>query len=120
MNPEERQIHRQLTVKSLVDVYFSWVRQNVNKVTAKSKTHNGFMYSLNQEKYLRTFLSDGEVPMDNNGLSTLFRTYFIRSIQVDTPLVFYNLASHVFYGCYTNSHNQTIPFVILQDFQIPY
>ena len=41
MNPEERQIHRQLTVKPLVDVYFSWVKQNVNKVTAKSKTHNG-------------------------------------------------------------------------------
>ncbi len=54
------------------------------------------------------------------GLSTLFRTYFIRSILVDTPLVFYNLAIHVFYGCYTNSHSQTIPFVILQDFQIPY
>lgn len=26
MNPEERQIHRQFTVKPLVDVYFSWVR----------------------------------------------------------------------------------------------
>lgn len=54
------------------------------------------------------------------GLSTPYRTYFIRSILVDTPLVFHNLASHVFYGCYANSHSQTIPFVILQDFQIPY
>lgn len=87
MNPEERQTHRQLTVKPLVDVYFSWVRQNVNKVTAKGKTHNGFMYSLNQEKYLRTFLSDGEVPMDNNAAEQSIRGFCIGKknwVMIDT------------------------------------
>ena len=87
MNPEERQIHRQLTVKPLVDVYFSWVRQNVNKVPAKSKTHNGFMYSLNQEKYLRTFLSDGEAPMDNNAAEQSIRGFCIGKknwVMIDT------------------------------------
>lgn len=87
MDPKERQIHRQLTVKPLVDVYFSWVRQNVNKVTAKSKTHNGFTYSLNQEKYLRTFLSDGEVPMDNNAAEQSIRGFCIGKknwVMIDT------------------------------------
>ena len=66
MTSEERLKHRQLTVKPLVDAYFAWVKENISKVTAKGKTHNGFSYSINQEKYLRVFLEDGEVPMDNN------------------------------------------------------
>ena len=65
---EERLRHRQLTVKPLVDAYFAWAKQNQQSVPAKSKTANGLTYSLNQEKYLRTFLEDGEVPMDNNDL----------------------------------------------------
>lgn len=55
-----------LTVKPLVDAYFAWIKQNTNKVPVKGKTHNGFTYSLNQEKYLRRFLKDGEIPIDNN------------------------------------------------------
>ena len=66
MDLEQRLEHRSLTVKPLVDAYFAWVKQNLTKVPGKSKTANGFNYSLNQEKYLRYFLEDGEVPMDNN------------------------------------------------------
>lgn len=66
MNSEERLKHRQLTVKPLVDAYFAWVKQNIERVPAKSKTSNGFSYSINQEQYLRRFLEDGEVPLDNN------------------------------------------------------
>ena len=66
LSAEERQKHRQLTVKPLVDAYFAWVKQYLPSVPAKSKTANGFTYSINQEKYLRVFLEDGEVPLDNN------------------------------------------------------
>lgn len=66
MTSEERLEHRQLTVKPLVDAYFTWVKQNIEKVPAKGKTANGLHYSVNQEKYLRTFLENGEVPLDNN------------------------------------------------------
>jgi len=34
-------------------------------VPQKSKTWEGFNYSLNQEKYLKVFLDDGEVPLAN-------------------------------------------------------
>jgi transposase len=87
MNPEERLSHRQLIVKPLVDAYFTWVKQNILKVAAKSKTANGFSYSLNQERYLRTFLEDGEVPMDNNAAEQSIRSFCIGKknwVMIDT------------------------------------
>lgn len=72
---EERLRHRQLTVKPLIDAYFAWAKQNQQSVPAKSKTANGLTYSLNQEKYLRTFLEDGEVPMDNNAAEQSIRPF---------------------------------------------
>ena len=83
----ERLKHRQLTVKPLVDAYFAWVKENVGKVTAKGKTHNGFSYSINQEKYLRVFLEDGEVPMDNNAAEQSIRSFCVGKknwVMIDT------------------------------------
>mgnify|MGYP002530621108 CR=1 FL=1 len=56
-----------------MDAYFAWVKENMNKVPAKSKTHNGFSYLINQEKYLGVFLEDGDVPMDNNSAEQSIR-----------------------------------------------
>lgn len=36
-----------------------------------------FPYALNQEKYLRVFLSDGEVPVDNNASERAIRGFCI-------------------------------------------
>ena len=77
MSPEERCRYRQLTVKLLADAYYAWVGQNLIKVLPKSKTANGFTYSLNQEKYLRCFLEDGEVPLDNNAAEQTIRPFYI-------------------------------------------
>ena len=87
MTPEERLKHRQLTVKPLVDAYFAWAKQNVSAVTPKSKTANGLTYSINQEKYLRTFLEDGEVPMDNNSAEQAIRPFCVGKknwVMIDT------------------------------------
>ena len=84
---EERLKHRQLTVKPLVDAYFAWAKQNQQSVPAKSKTANGLTYSLNQEKYLRTFLEDGEVPMDNNAAEQSIRPFCVGKknwVMIDT------------------------------------
>ena len=56
---------------------FAWVKQNLHCVPAKSKTANGLTYSLNQEKYLRTFLEDGAVPMDNNAAEQSIRPFCV-------------------------------------------
>lgn len=87
MSPEERLQHRRLTVKPLVDAYFAWVKQNLTKVPAKSKTANGFSYSINQEQYLRTFLEDGEVPIDNNAAERSIRGFCVGKknwVMIDT------------------------------------
>ena len=83
----ERRNRRQLSVKPLVEAYFTWVRENLLKVPQKSKTWEGFNYSLNQEKYLKVFLDDGEVPMDNNAAEQSIRGFCIGKknwVMIDT------------------------------------
>ena len=84
---EERMIRRQLNVKPLVEAYFVWVRENLPKVPQKSKTWEGFNHSLSQEKYLKVFLDDGEVPMDNNAAEQSIRGFCIGKknwVMIDT------------------------------------
>ena len=84
---QERMIRRQLSVKPLVEAYFVWVRETLPKVPQKSKTWEGFNYSLNQEKYLKVFLDDGEVPMDNNAAEQSIRGFCIGKknwVMIDT------------------------------------
>ncbi len=83
----ERMIRRQLSVRPLVEAYFVWVRETLPKVPQKSKTWEGFNYSLNQEKYLKVFLDDGEVPMDNNAAEQSIRGFCIgkkNRVMIDT------------------------------------
>lgn len=39
------------------------------------RTFKGLQYCINQEKYLRVFLSDGNVPMDNNRAEQAIRPF---------------------------------------------
>jgi len=94
MPPKERLEHRQLTVKPLVDAYFSWIKQNEGKVSAKSKTHNGLTYSMNQEKYLKVFLDDGEVPMDNNSAEQSIRSFCVGKNYVLNQVMCCNSLAH--------------------------
>ncbi len=77
LSQAERYEHRQLTVKPLVEAYFAWVHKVEPNVLANSKTHKGLQYSINQEQYLKVFLEDGEVPMDNNTAEQLIRGFCI-------------------------------------------
>ena len=36
-----------------------------------------FTYALNQEKYLQVFLTDGDVPMDNNASERAIRGFYV-------------------------------------------
>ena len=44
-------------------------------VPPKSETGKGLAYVINQEKYLRVFLDDGEVPIDNSASERAIRTF---------------------------------------------
>ena len=64
LSSEERLVQRQVVVKPLVDALFVYLKQHESEVGTE-KLREAFTYALNQEKYLRVFLTDGDVPMDN-------------------------------------------------------
>lgn len=83
---EERRDHCQWSVRPLV-AYFVWIKENLPKVPQKSKTWEGFQYSIHQERYLKVFLDDGEVPMDNNAAEQSIREFCIGKknwVMIDT------------------------------------
>ena len=85
--PDERKEKRQLIVKPLVEAYFAWCHDNERRVASKNKTANGISYSLNQEKYLKVFLDDPYVPLDNNSAEQSIRNFCIGKknfVMIDT------------------------------------
>lgn len=84
---EEREKRRQVSVRPLVEAYFEWLKENIRRIPKKGKTWEGFQYSLNQEKYLKVFLDDGEVPMHNNAAEQSIRGFCIGKknwVMIDT------------------------------------
>ena len=74
---EERLQKRQTIVKPLVEAYFAWVKENHSKVLKGTKTEKGMQYSINQEKYLKTFLDYPDVPMDNNAAEQSIKNFCV-------------------------------------------
>lgn len=77
LSPKERYEQRKDKIAPLVDEYFEWVKENRPKVTRQSKTGKAFTYSVEQEQYLREFLTDGNIPMDNNAAERAIRPFTI-------------------------------------------
>ena len=64
--PSERKKRRKSLVKPLVDTFFEWCRKSIDRIPPSSETADGIKYCINQEKYLRVFLDDPQIPLDNN------------------------------------------------------
>lgn len=77
LSSEERLKQRQLIIKPLVDALFVYLKQHNGEIATKGKLSEAFTYLLNQEKYLRVFLTDGDVPMDNNASERAIRGFCI-------------------------------------------
>ena len=75
LSSDERLKQRQAVIKPLVDAFFAYLKTiNVSK---KDKFGDTVRYALNQEKYLRVFLTDGDVPIDNNASERAIRGFCI-------------------------------------------
>lgn len=75
LSSDERLKQRQVVIKPLVDTFFTYLKTiNVSK---KDKFGDAIGYALNQEKYLRVFLTDGDVPIDNNASERAIRGFCI-------------------------------------------
>ena len=77
LSSEERLVQRQLVIRPLVDALFAYLKQKEPTVPKSGQLHKAYTYILNQEKYLRVFLEDGEVPLDNNASERAIRGFCI-------------------------------------------
>lgn len=61
------------------DAFFTWIHKTAEDTTLllSDDTYKGIHYCINQEKELRVFLQDGEVPMDNNCAERTIRGFTI-------------------------------------------
>ena len=75
LSSDERLKQRQAVIKPLVDAFLVYLKTiNVSK---KDKFGDAVGYARNQEKYLRVFLTDGDVPIDNNASERAIRGFCI-------------------------------------------
>lgn len=79
LSSDERLQKRQKEIRPLVEEFFAWAKEQVAQCTVppKTKTGQGLNYLINQEPYLKVFLSDGDVPIDNSASERSIRTFCI-------------------------------------------
>ena len=77
LTAEERYDRRQREVKPLVEAYFAWVHEQEPTTIVSKYTREGLNYSMNQEKYLKVFLEDGNIPIDNSATERAIRPFTI-------------------------------------------
>lgn len=75
---EERLRNRRESVAPLVDAYFSWLKGIDTAVMDKSgELYKAIQYSINQEEFLRRFLEDPLIPLDNNDAERSIRKFCV-------------------------------------------
>ena len=66
-----------MVIRPLVDALFAYIKLHRDEVSSVSALGKAITYALNQETYLRVFLEDGDVPMDNNASERAIRGFCI-------------------------------------------
>lgn len=75
---QERLNGRKADVSEKVNAYFAFIRTfDLNDPLLSERTKDAVTYSLNQEDYLRRFLEDGRVPIDNGETERRIRSFAI-------------------------------------------
>lgn len=79
LSSQERLQKRQEEIRPMVEEFFAWTKEQVEQCTVppKTKTGQGLNYLINQEAYLKVFLTDGDVPIDNSASERAIRTFCI-------------------------------------------
>lgn len=73
---EERLAYRKEKIEPLVNEFFEWAKENVDKVVTE-KTRIALNYAINQELYLRQFLTRGIIPLDNSDAERSIRSFCV-------------------------------------------
>jgi transposase len=71
--PEERQHLRQTRAKPIADQLHAWLMQQRHKIPNSSATAKAIDYCLKRWAALTRYLSDGQIPIDNNWIENQIR-----------------------------------------------
>ena len=76
-SPEERYAERQKQSKPLLEAFFGWLHTLEGSVNRTSKIGEAVLYALNQEKYLKAYLEDGHLSIDNSAAERAVKNFAI-------------------------------------------
>ena len=76
-SPEERYAERQKQSKPLLEAFFGWLHTLEGSVNRSSKIGESVLYALNQEKYLKAYLEDGHLSIDNSAAERAIKNFAI-------------------------------------------
>ena len=71
--PAQRKAQRDVTVRPLVDAFFTWAGEQNAKLEGRGLVATALGYSLRHEAALRRFLDDGRLRMENNAAERALR-----------------------------------------------
>ena len=76
---EEILNNRKASVKPLVDSFFAWVKPiyESGALDKSGKTYHAVQYAVNQETYLRKFLDNALIPLDNNDAERSIKAFCV-------------------------------------------
>jgi transposase len=78
LNSDDRTALRKEKVKPKVDRFFEYVHSlEASDRIFSNRMSKAITYAVNQEEYLRQFLSDGYIPIDNGHVERVIRSYSI-------------------------------------------
>lgn len=98
---EERYQERQKQSRPVVEALFEWLHSMEDSVDRSSLIGDAILYTLNQENYLRRYLDDGHLSIDNNSAARAIKNFavgrrnwlFAKSIRgADASAVVYSIA----------------------------
>ena len=76
-SPEEKYRERQKQAKPLLDAFFEWLHTLEDAVDRSSKIGEAILYTLNQEQYLRRYLEDGHLSIDNTAAERAIKNFAV-------------------------------------------
>ena len=76
-SPEERYEERQKQAKPLLEAFFEWLHSLEDSVDRSSLIGRAVLYALNQEVYLKGYLEDGHLSIDNLAAERALKNFAI-------------------------------------------
>ena len=75
--PEEKYEERQKQSRPVMDALFEWLHSMEDSVDRSSLIGDAILYTLNQEVYLRRYLEDGHLSIDNNSAERALKNFAV-------------------------------------------